>query len=115
MAARTGAEYLSGLADEREIWFGGERVKDVVRHPILGRMARTLAGLYELQCDPALKSKLTYPSPATGASVSLAFIQPRKVDDLVRRRLMFKHWADYSRTPDYLNAILAGCASSAPC
>jgi 4-hydroxyphenylacetate 3-monooxygenase len=118
MAVRKGAEYLSGLADEREIWFEGARVKDVVRHPILGRAARTLAELYDLQCDPALESKLTYPSPTTGRPVSLAFIQPRSVEDLVRRRVMFKEWADFSggmlgRTPDYLNAILAGCATSA--
>lgn len=118
MPARNGAEYLSGLKDEREIWFEGARVKDVAGHPILGRMARTLAELYDLQRDPALEAKLTYPSPTTGNPVSLAFIQPRSVDDLVRRRVMFKHWADYSggmlgRTPDYLNAILAGCASSA--
>ncbi|HEX9444324.1 MAG TPA: 4-hydroxyphenylacetate 3-monooxygenase, oxygenase component [Candidatus Binatia bacterium] len=118
MAARTGAEYLSGLIDKREIWFDGARVKDVAGHPILGRTARTLAELYDSQRDPALASKLTYPSPKTGAPVSLAFIQPRSVDDLVRRRVMFKHWADFSggmlgRTPDYLNAILAGCASSA--
>ena len=117
MAARTGAEYLSGLADEREIWFEGARVKDVIGHPILGRAARTLAELYDLQRNPALESKLTYTSPATGKPVSLAFIQPRSVEDLVRRRVMFKHWADFSggmlgRTPDYLNAILAGCASS---
>jgi 4-hydroxyphenylacetate 3-monooxygenase len=117
MGARTGAAYLSGLKDEREIWFEGARVKDVVSHPILGRMARTLAELYDFQRDPELESKLTYPSPKSGEPVSLAFIQPRSVDDLVRRRVMFKHWADYSggmlgRTPDYLNAILAGCATS---
>lgn len=117
MPARTGAEYLAGLADEREIWFEGERVRDVASHPTLGSMARTLAELYDLQCSPELQSKLTYPSPKTGAPVSLAFIQPRSIDDLVRRRVMFKHWADYSggmlgRTPDYLNAILAGCATS---
>ena len=119
MPARTGAEYLAGLADQREIWFAGERVKSVVEHPILGRPARTLAELYDMQRDAALQSKLTYPSPTTGDPVSLAFIQPRSVDDLVRRRVMFKHWADFSggmlgRTPDYLNAILAGCASSLP-
>jgi 4-hydroxyphenylacetate 3-monooxygenase len=119
MPARNGAEYLAGLADQREIWFDGERVKSVVHHPILGRAARTLAELYDMQSDPSLQDKLTYPSPGTGAPVSLAFIQPRSVDDLVRRRIMFKHWADHSggmlgRTPDYLNAILAGCASSLP-
>jgi len=117
MPARTGTEYLAGLADQREIWFAGERVKSVVDHPILGRAARTLAELYDMQWNPVLQSKLTYPSPTTGEPVSLAFIQPRSVEDLVRRRVMFKHWADFSggmlgRTPDYLNAILAGCASS---
>lgn len=117
MAARTGKEYLAGLADSREIWFDGKRVASVVDHPILGRMARTLAEIYDLQHDPALKNTLTYPSPTTGEPVSLSFIQPRSIDELVRRREMFKHWADFSggmlgRTPDYLNAILAGCASA---
>ena len=117
MAVRTGKEYLAGLADSREIWFEGKRVDSVVDHPILGRMARTLAEIYDLQYDPALQARLTYPSPTTGAPVSLSFIQPRNTEELVRRREMFKHWADFSggmlgRTPDYLNAILAGCASA---
>jgi 4-hydroxyphenylacetate 3-monooxygenase len=119
MPARSAAEYLAGLADQREIWFDGNRVESVVDHPILGRMARTLAALYDLQRDAALQAKLTYPSPTTGDAVSLAFIQPRSIEELMRRRAMFKHWADFSggmlgRTPDYLNALLAGCASSEP-
>jgi 4-hydroxyphenylacetate 3-monooxygenase len=119
MPARTGSEYLNGLVDRREIWFAAERIANVVEHPILGRAARTLAELYDMQHDPELQSKLTYASPATGDPVSLAFLQPRSIDDLIRRRVMFKHWADFSggmlgRTPDYLNAILAGCASSLP-
>ncbi len=119
MPARTGAEYLLGLADNREVWFEGACVKDVVSHPTLGPMARTLAELYDLQWDPALQSKLTYSSPKTGDPVSLAFIQPRSVEELMRRREMFKYWADHSggmlgRTPDYLSAVLASCASSAP-
>jgi 4-hydroxyphenylacetate 3-monooxygenase len=115
MAARTGEEFLAGLRDAREIWFEGERVRDVVAHPLLGRCARTLAELYDLQWDPALRDQLTYPSPTSGEPVSLAFLETRTPDDLVRRRVMFKLWADQSggmlgRTPDYLNAILAGCA-----
>ena len=117
MPARTGAEYLDGLRGAREIWFGGERVEDVTRHPILGRPARTLAELYDLQGAHDHRGRLTYPSPSTGQPVSLAFIQPKSVDDLVRRRVMFKTWADQhgglmGRTPDYLNAILAGLASA---
>ncbi|HZT06778.1 MAG TPA: 4-hydroxyphenylacetate 3-monooxygenase, oxygenase component [Chloroflexota bacterium] len=116
MPARSGSEYLHGLRDEREIWFEGERVADVTTHPVLGRAAATLAQLYDLQCDPSAKSDFTYPSPSTGNAVGLSFLQPRSVDDLVRRRAMFKRWADFSggmlgRTPDYLNAILAGAAS----
>ncbi len=62
---------------------------------------------------------MTYASPTTGDPVSMAFIQPRSPDDLVRRRRMFKRWADSSggmlgRTPDFLNAMLAACACSAP-
>ena len=117
MPARTGAEYLAGLKDTRDLWLEGERVTDVVAHPRLGGMAHTLAALYDMQWNPALQARLTYPSPTTGQPVSLAFLQPRGVDDLVRRREMFKLWADYSggllgRTPDYLNAILAGCATA---
>src|SRR5919202_172591 len=107
MGVRTGAEFLAGLR--------GERVADVTAHPLLGRCARTLAELYDLQHDAALGPKLTYTSPTTGDPVGLSFIEPRSVDDLVRRREMFKAWADLSggmlgRSPDYMNTILAGCA-----
>src|SRR4051794_22920263 len=119
MPARSGAEYLAGLRDGREIWFGGERVASVPDDPILGRMARTLAELYDLQWDPADQPRLTYPSPTSGDLVSLAFLEPRSREDLVRRREMFATWAYHhggilGRTPDYLNAILAGCAMAAP-
>src|SRR5215213_4880456 len=96
MAARTGAQYLAGLRDDRAIWFGGERVADVTAHPILGRLARTLAALYDLQWDPAYQEQLTYASPSTGEPVSLAFLQPRTVEDLARKRGMYKCWADQS-------------------
>jgi 4-hydroxyphenylacetate 3-monooxygenase len=117
MPARTGAQYLEGLRGPRELWFNGERIRDVTQHPVLGRPARTLADLFDMQWAPAHRDALTYPSPSSGQPVSLAFIQPRTADDLVRRRVMFKTWADeygglLGRTPDYLNAILAGLASA---
>jgi len=33
MPARTGKEFLQGLKDDRQIWVGGERVRDVAAHP----------------------------------------------------------------------------------
>ncbi len=118
MPARSGAEFLAGLRDGREVWLEGERVADVTAHPRLGRCARTLAELYDLQQDRALAPRLTYLSPTTGEPVGLSFIEPRSRDDLARRREMFKTWADYSggmlgRSPDYMNTILAGCAMGA--
>ncbi|HLH25250.1 MAG TPA: 4-hydroxyphenylacetate 3-monooxygenase, oxygenase component [Chloroflexota bacterium] len=118
MGVRTGAEFLAGLRDEREVWLDGERVADVTAHPLLGRCARSVAELYDLQHDPVIGPRLTYRSPSTGDPVSLAFVEPRSVDDLVRRRAMFKAWADHSggmlgRSPDYMNTILAGCAMAA--
>ncbi len=118
MGVRTGAEFQAGLRDEREVWLDGERVADVTAHPLLGRCARSVAELYDLQHDSVLGPKLTYPSPTTGEPVGLSFIEPRSPGDLVRRREMFKAWADHAggmlgRSPDYMNTILAGCAMAA--
>jgi 4-hydroxyphenylacetate 3-monooxygenase len=49
--------------------------------------------------------------------VGLSFLQTRTPADLVRRREMFTRWADWSggmlgRTPDYLNAMVMGCAAA---
>ena len=53
MPARTGRQYLNGLREqEREVWIGGERVKDVTTHPGLAGGARAIAALYDMQCDP---------------------------------------------------------------
>ncbi len=117
MPVRTGARFLEGLRDGREVWVEGERVKDVTRHPRLARTARSVADLYDLQHRPDLQDRLTYPSPTTGERVNLAYLQPSTVEDLVRRREMFKLWADWSggllsRTAGYINALLAGCAAA---
>ncbi len=31
MPARTGAQFLAGLKDDREVWVDGERVRDVAK------------------------------------------------------------------------------------
>ena len=57
---RTGAQYLEGLRDGREIWLQGERVEDVTAHPGMGRGAHTLAKFLDKQFDSQLQDKLTY-------------------------------------------------------
>ncbi len=112
---RTGAQLLEGLRDAREVWLGGQRVEDVTTHPGLRGGARSIAALYDMQHDPACREVLTFPSPTSGDPVGMSFLEPRSVDDLPRKRQAYKAWADFSggfigRSPDYLSAILMGCA-----
>lgn len=52
MAIKTVEEYLASIRDDREVWFDGERVKDVVTHKYL-RTAVELGALdYHLANDP---------------------------------------------------------------
>jgi 4-hydroxyphenylacetate 3-monooxygenase len=121
MGARTGQQYLEDLDRRpRELWIDGERITTrVTEHPAFRNIAESIAHLYDLQHDPALRDEMTYPSPSTGQRVGLSFLIPRTREDLVRRRRMMEHWAAYSggflgRTPDYLNADLMALASAAP-
>ena len=119
MPARTGRQYLEGLrSQEREIWLGGERVRDVTTHPGLASGARAVASLYDMQCEPGLREMMTYKSPTTGDPVGLSFIIPRTQDDLVRRREMMLRWARATcgmmgRSPDFMNVTFAAWAASA--
>jgi 4-hydroxyphenylacetate 3-monooxygenase len=117
--ARRGAEFLQGLRDRpRDLWLDGARVADPVEHPAFRNVLRSLADLYDMQCEPALRDAMTYVSPTSGDRVGLSFLLPQTQDDLVRVRGMMARWADYSggymgRTPDYLNRALVGYASAA--
>ena len=112
MGIRTGAQYLDGIRDDREIWCDGERVKDITTDVRFAGGARTMAELCDLQNQPDMIDKMTYESPTTGDRVGLSFIQPKSADDLTRRRKMFKIWSDYTcgmfgRSPDFMNVMLA--------
>src|SRR3989449_9599182 len=120
MPARTGKEFLQGLKHQpREIWIGGERVGDVAAHPAFCNVAGSVAALYDLQHDPALRDQMTFVSPSSGERVGTSFLVPRTRDDLAQVRRMMKVWADYSggmlgRAPDYLNRAVTAFAAAAP-
>src|SRR6185437_5241232 len=120
MPARTGAEFLERLAATRtHVEIQGETlVGGVASHPAFANVVRTYAGLFDMQHDPEYRNILTYPSPTTGEPVPTSFLIPRTADDLVKRRLAFKAWAEQSqgmlgRTADYLNSALMALASAA--
>ena len=117
MGTRTSAAYLNGLRDNREIWIEGERVRDVTADRRFAGAAGTMALLMDMQHEPDLIDRMTFVSPTSGERVGLSFIQPRSVDDLVRRREMIKAWMDatcgmFGRSPDYMNVMLTGFASA---
>src|SRR5689334_15783332 len=114
---RTGAEYVAALRDGRSVYVGGERVSDVTAHPSFAGAVQSVARLYDLGCDPAMRDLLTFPSPRDGRSVNLSFLIPRSAEDLRRRRVAHKLWADATfgllgRSPDHVVAFLAGFAGA---
>src|SRR5579859_1535168 len=120
MPARTGAEFLEGLARARtQVEIQGETLNGgVASHPAFRNVVRSYARLFDMQHDPAHRDVLTYPSPRTGDPVGTSFLIPRTDQDLVKRRQAFRVWAEAShgmlgRTGDYLNSALMALASAA--
>jgi len=114
--ARTGKEFLHGLKDDRQIWVGSERVRDVASHSAFAGAARSVAALFDLQHEAA--DVCLMPDPETGELINVSHIIPRSREDLVRRHACLERIAEYSvgimgRTPDYLNATVAGFAGRA--
>ena len=119
MGVRSGRQYLAGLREqEREVWLGGERVRDVTTHPGLRGGAQAIASLYDMQCDPDLHDEMTYLSPSSGQPVGLSFIIPRTREDLERRSKMMLNWARATcgmmgRSPDFMNVTFAAWGAAA--
>jgi 4-hydroxyphenylacetate 3-monooxygenase len=115
MGIRSGSQYIESLRDGRQMWIDGELVTDVTKDRRFAAAAYTMAELYDMQRDPKLVERLTYKSPTSGDRVGLSFIQPKSIDDLVRRREMVKTWMDatcgmFGRSPDFMNITLSGFA-----
>jgi len=119
MGVRDGKHFLHEIdRRRRELWIGGTKLTEhITEHPAFREIARTMAKLYDMQCDPELLEEMTYVSPKTGERVGMSFLQPASYDDLLKRRRMMERWANYSggflgRTPDYLNSDIMAMASA---
>ena len=113
---RTGAQYLAGLQDGREVWSGGERINDVTAHTATKRGAASLAGFLDRQHDTAYQDTVTY-LDADGDRCAMSFMPPKSVEDIKARGKAYYEWATWShgmfgRTPDYKNASLMSFATA---
>ena len=113
---RTGAQYLEGLRDDREVWTRGKRVADVTAEPGMSRGAATLAKFLDRQHLDEYRDIVTY-EDEDGDRCAMAYQRPRSVDDVKVRGRAYTQWAKWSngmfgRTPDYKNASLMAFASA---
>ena len=119
MPVRTGDEFVAGLkARPREVWIGGERADDVADHPAFRRPVARLAGLFDLQHDPAQAGRMTYASPATGDPVATAFMPAHDRADLEKKHGAYRAVAEATlgmmgRSPDFMNCTLLAFAEGA--
>ncbi len=113
MAARTGAEFLKGLKDDREVWIGGDKVTDAVSHPALSGAAHGMAAVFDLQHEAA--EDCLFPDPETGEAINVSHMIPKSPEDIKRRHRGLRRIAEHTvgvmgRTPDYMNVTYAGFA-----
>src|SRR5215472_5686964 len=115
MGARSGNTYLSALRRlKADVWLAGQHIEDPTTHPALVHCARSIASLYDMQMEhpEAMTFRLD-----DGDRAGFSFIQPRVAEEVRKRSLMFRRWAEYSggmlgRTPDYLNSSIAAMAAA---
>jgi len=119
MGIRTGQQFLDKINNMRpHIVIDGTTVSsNVAEHPAFANVARTYAGLFDMQHDPRFQDVLTYTSPTTGELVNTSFMVPRLPDDIVTRRKAFAVWAEATngflgRTGDYMNSALTALGAA---
>ena len=74
---RSKDDYLSSLADGREVFYRGKKVDSIVGHPILKIAALHAAKLYDID-----RSSF---DETLGGAISSYFVTPKTSDDLVKR------------------------------
>lgn len=113
MPARTGAQFLRGLRDSRQVWLGADRITDPTEHPALRGAAEAIAAVFDLHHEHP--EDCLMPDPETGEPIAVSHLIPRSRDDLLRRHKALRRVAEFSvglmgRTPDYMNVTYAGFA-----
>ncbi len=88
MPLRTVDQYVESLRDHRTVYYRGERVPDVTRHPVIGVAVRHAAIDYALQSDPAHRD-LAVVADADG-EYSRYYHVPRSAGDGLERSALIE-------------------------
>ena len=63
---RTGEQYRESIRDGREVWIGGERVRDVTTHPSFKPLVDVRARMYDMAHEAETQDVMSYVDDATG-------------------------------------------------
>jgi aromatic ring hydroxylase len=107
---RTGAEYLEGLDDGRQVWVAGEKIADVRTHPATAGVVAEHARWYDKHHDAAWHEHL-YDNGSESEPVT--FRMPQTGHDLTRladasRRIAFESAGNITHPPGYGALIMLG-------
>ena len=110
----TGQTFLDSIRDGREVWYDGQRVKDVTNHPAFRVSARSIARLYDSLHDPASREQLTK-IDKHGILTHKFFAPSYNAQELLEARDAIALWQRLTygwmgRTPDYKAAFMAQLA-----
>jgi len=116
MSIRTGAQFIAGLKDDREVWYDGQRVADVTTFEPFAASVQSLATLYDMQHDPRHRDILSVDCPEFGERIARPFEIPRTPEQLRLKREAYRLWAEATcgmmgRSPDFLNVMMASLAA----
>ena len=85
MGLRTVEQYKASLRDGRVVYFRGDRVEDVTKHPVIGVAVNHAAIDYEIAHQPEHRALAVYEDPRTGQEYSRYFKIPANAEDLQKR------------------------------
>jgi len=87
MGLRTPAHYVESLRDDRTVYFQGEKVLDVTRHPVIARAIAHASVDYELAEDPSTRAIAVVEGDEP---FSRYFLEPRSTSDLDDRATLIE-------------------------
>ncbi|MBW7453447.1 4-hydroxyphenylacetate 3-hydroxylase, partial [Paenibacillus sepulcri] len=108
-----GDRFISSLADGRNVWLDGAKVKDLSEHAAFQGTLGTIKRLFNQLDDPALRDNVGFAPPGREAYAHSSFLVPYTAEDLSRRSRAFSYWADethgmMSRLSDYGRSMITG-------
>ncbi|WP_246007347.1 4-hydroxyphenylacetate 3-hydroxylase family protein [Actinomadura pelletieri] len=112
--AMTGDTFRASLDDGREVWLGGERVRNAATHPELRGAVDEIARLLDLRLsDPVARERTLTTSAESGNLVSRSYSLPTTPEELRAKFAASQWWmaeslGQHGRAPDFMANVVVG-------